>query len=961
MALITIAGSIGCSGAAILGEANIEITGNADHTMSVAESTNLYIRVTSDGTSTGIRKIICPAVEGTAYLVDNQTSEGFAITVIAASGTGATVASLSSALCFFDSTNYRDLSAITPVPTGTGLVHITGGVEDGAAYALVTADLPHGAAAQLLVTNTGATAAGWVTCSGDGSMTAAGVFTCAKVNGVSYPSVALTTGNAPYASSASAVTYGPLNLAGGSGWVTGFLPTANIAVGTAAQFLITNAGATAAGWVSCSGDSTMTAAGVMTNAKVNGVSYPSGALTTGNAPYASGASAVTYGALNLAGGAGWIAGTLPTGNGGTGLTAVGSVGQYLRSTGAVFAMSALLSADIPWASPGAIGSTTPSSGAFTTLVAALLEGDPVAGVPLSYAIINRPLTGTTYTLSATEAAARFLRFSGTPGGTCTITMPSSMAAGTSPTYDVYNGTNQSITFAPGSVVLVAGAKGNLYYDGTNWVADPFLFGGDLAFHTSQSQTVVAINGATVPVAGALVTGNAPYVSAVSALTYSALNLAGGAGWVAGTLPIGNGGTGLTAVGSAGQVLRSTGSAWASAAIGVGDLPFGSAAQVLVTNAGATAAAWVSFSGDSSVTAAGVMTNAKVNGVSYPSGALTTGNAPYASAGSAVTYGALNLAGGAGWISGTLPTGNGGTGLTSVGSAAQYIRSTGSVFAMSALLSADIPWASPGTLGSTTPSSGAFTTVIAGTLEGDPVAGVPLGQPVINRALTGTTYTLSATEAAARFLRFSGTPGGTCTITMPTSMVSGTSPGYDVYNGTNQAIAFSPGTLVLAAGLKLSIYYDGTNWVPSSGAGYTLATTDFTTAYEALKLATSTGTEYAALGEVTTGGAGAWTTILDLLLPTTGMDLWSVKVRGWRASANGDYYYATLQSFIVKQVSSVVTANPATPATTESLSSGGGSSAGVQLNLSGAHVQIQVKDDGANAYRFEASAQIERST
>lgn len=56
---------------------------------------------------------------------------------------------------------------------------------------------------------------------------------------------------------------------------------------------------------------------------------------------------------------------------------------------------------------------------------------------------------------------------------------------------------------------------------------------------SQAATVVRLNGATIGAAGALVTGNAPYVSGVSALTYSALNLAGGAGWVTGVLPTAN--------------------------------------------------------------------------------------------------------------------------------------------------------------------------------------------------------------------------------------------------------------------------------------------------------------------------------------------------------------------------------------------------------------------------------------
>jgi hypothetical protein len=52
-------------------------------------------------------------------------------------------------------------------------------------------------------------------------------------------------------------------------------------------------------------------------------------------------------------------------------------------------------------------------------------------------------------------------------------------------------------------------------------------------------TVDRVNGTTVPSGGALTTGNGPYVSGSSALTYSALNLAGGSGWVTGALPVAN--------------------------------------------------------------------------------------------------------------------------------------------------------------------------------------------------------------------------------------------------------------------------------------------------------------------------------------------------------------------------------------------------------------------------------------
>jgi hypothetical protein len=52
-------------------------------------------------------------------------------------------------------------------------------------------------------------------------------------------------------------------------------------------------------------------------------------------------------------------------------------------------------------------------------------------------------------------------------------------------------------------------------------------------------SITGINGATVPAAGALTTGNVLQVSGVSALSYGAVNLAGGAGYVSGVLPVAN--------------------------------------------------------------------------------------------------------------------------------------------------------------------------------------------------------------------------------------------------------------------------------------------------------------------------------------------------------------------------------------------------------------------------------------
>ncbi len=99
--------------------------------------------------------------------------------------------------------------------------------------ALAVGDLPFGTAAQVLVTNAGATAAAWVTLSGKVTTTAAGV-----------TSVSLALSDLPF--------------------------------GTAGQFLVTNAGGTAAAYVTLSSDLSCTAAGVCTVAKENGVTFKSG-------------------------------------------------------------------------------------------------------------------------------------------------------------------------------------------------------------------------------------------------------------------------------------------------------------------------------------------------------------------------------------------------------------------------------------------------------------------------------------------------------------------------------------------------------------------------------------------------------------------------------------------------------------------------------------------------------------
>jgi hypothetical protein len=362
-----------------------------------------------------------------------------------------------------DGTTFALSADVTP-PTGTGLVHATSGAFDAAAYLGTTTQIP--------IVNAGGTDTAWCTVSGDGTLGSTGVLAVTKVAGITISGTP-AIGNQPVATSTSAAAWASLNLAGGSNYVTGVLPIANVGFGTAAQILQTNAGATAAVWTTMSGDGTIGATGVLAVTKVAGITI-SGTPAIGNQPVATSTSAAAWASLNLAGGANFVTGLLPLANIG-----IGTAGQF------------------------------PVTNAGATALVAVSMSD------------NATMTST------------------------------------------------------GAV------------------------------------TVVKINGASVTSAGALTIGNTLHVSGTSALQYGALNLAGGVDYVTGLLPIGN-------------------------------LGFGTAAQILQTNAGATAAVWTTVSGDGTIGATGVLAITKVNGVTI-TGTPAANYVPVATSSSSATWGVIPLA------------------------------------------------------------------------------------------------------------------------------------------------------------------------------------------------------------------------------------------------------------------------------------------------------------------------------
>ena len=195
-------------------------------------------------------------------------------------------------------------------------------------------------------------------------------------------------------------------------------------------------------------------------------------------------------------------------------------------------------------------------------------------------------------------------------------------------------------------------------------ATGFTAGGDLS-GTPTIQTVTSIHGASVPIAGSV--GNILYVSGASALSYGALNLGGGSNYVTGTLPLSNqalqtlsgdasGTTGAVQV----NISRGLKSATTTVSVSAATAPTNG--QVL-TATSSTTATWQSvgagFTAGGDLTGTSIYQNVVgVNGASVPiAGTLTTGNGLYVTGASALSYGALNLAGGSNYVTGLLPKGN----------------------------------------------------------------------------------------------------------------------------------------------------------------------------------------------------------------------------------------------------------------------------------------------------------------
>lgn len=237
--------------------------------------------------------------------------------------------------------------------------------------------------------------------------------------------------------------------------------------------------------------------------------------STGNAGSLTGinASNVTTGTLVVAYGG--------TGSGTASGARVNLLPSYTGNAGKLLALNSG-GTDVEWVSAGGAGTVT-SVNATTAISGLSFSGGPVTSAG-------------TLTLSGTLGVQG--------GGTGTTSLSANALV-------VGNGTSAVTTIAPGTNGQV------LTSNGTNWYAATPSGGSGTVTSVSGTGSVNGITlSGTVTSSGSLTLGGS--LSGVSLTSQ-----------VSGTLPAGNGGTGLTTPGTAGNVLTSNGSGWVSQAPSAG--------------------------------------------------------------------------------------------------------------------------------------------------------------------------------------------------------------------------------------------------------------------------------------------------------------------------------------------------------------------------------------------------------
>ncbi|NOT49442.1 MAG: hypothetical protein HOP17_17085, partial [Acidobacteria bacterium] len=289
-------------------------------------------------------------------------------------------------------------------------------------------------------------------------------------------------------------------------------------------------------------------------------------------------------------------GVLGTANGGTGLSAPGVAGRFLRSDGTNWTSSAFAATDIPAGSTLYVQNTTTQQGSTNFNI----SGNGTAGGTFSSNVVNAM---TQYNIGGSRvlAAAGANLFAGLTAGNANTTGVSNAFFGSSA--GSLNTSGGSNSFFGANAGLNSSSGGNNTFAGAGSGTGNTLGANNSFFGVSAGQTNTLGSNNTVIGANANVGSNSlSYATAIGAdamvstsntvvLGRSvdtvrapgnlqvdgnliANNFSVNAANLTGTVAVLHGGTGVTASGASGNYLRSNGSIWESVAIAAADLPAG---------------------------------------------------------------------------------------------------------------------------------------------------------------------------------------------------------------------------------------------------------------------------------------------------------------------------------------------------------------------------------------------------
>jgi hypothetical protein len=582
-------------------------------------------------------------------------------------------------------------------------------------------------------------------------------------------------------------------------------------LGTAGQVLTVNSGGTGLQWSTVSGSGTVTS--VALTAGSNKLTVSGSPITT------NGTITVDVNPANISLTA--LAGTLATTQGGTGITTLGSAGQVLTvnsgGTGLVYS-SVPASSVTGLATVATSGSytdlintpTIPAAYTLPTATASVLGGIMVgSGLAINSGVLSATNTNTgTVTSVGLTAGSNKVSVSGSP-----ITTSGSI------TVDI-NPANISLTTLGGTLATTQGGTGltslgtagqvlavNAGATGLTWVAPStytlpaattstlggVIVGSGLAINSGVLSATNTNTGTVTSVsltAGSnaiTITGSPVTSSGSITVDVNQANL--NVGNMTGTLSFAHGGTGLTALGTAGQVLTvnsgATAAQWSTLSV--------AAANVTGLATVATTGSYTDLINTPTITS-GTVTSVNIaadssNIISFTGGPVTTSGTLTP----VINQANILLPN----LGGTLGATQGGTGLTSLGTAGQVLTVNSS--------GTGLQWSTPATGGGsgTVTSVGATSSDSSITVTSSPITtsgtlGLTVNQSVLN--ISNMTGTL-ATGHGGTGLTSIGSAGQVLTVNSGGTGLQWSTPTTGGTGGNNPSNSTAPGYYTFEAVLN----------------------------------------------------------------------------------------------------------------------------------------------------------------